>query len=239
MNTETSKRAQKSFKSLVIRQELLPPYLDAEQLMASWVHGASGPVMSGCRICSNGRRYKAEVCESCYRRCMTEEGFAESHGVDLCLFDGCEMPRANYSLCYGHYGQLRRGVRLYPIKRSWGTSTPLLKCLVPDCSRQSLDYRAQICKPHRRPVWKYGLPLERLEQLYFIGCCRVCGEVSDLHIDHDHACCSRLGASTARGCGKCVRGLLCRGCNTAIGMAKENPQTLRALADYLESGFRV
>lgn len=239
MDTETSSRKRKSFQSLVIRQELLPPYLDAEKLLSSWRHGANGPVRTGCKICIKERRYKADVCEGCYRRAMTEEGFAAENDVDACLFDGCEMPRANYSLCYGHYGQLKRGVKLYPIKREWGTSTPLLKCLVPGCSRQSLDYRAQICKPHRRPVWKYGLSLDRLEQLYFIGCCRVCGGSDRLHVDHDHSCCPSLNDVKWRGCGRCVRGLLCFQCNTALGLVKDNPQTLRALADYLESSFRV
>ena len=31
-----------------------------------------------------------------------------------------------------------------------------------------------------------------------------------------------------------VRGVLCNGCNTALGQAKDDPQRLRALADYLE-----
>ena len=207
--------------------------------MSSWVHRASGPARIGCKICAKGRRYKADICESCYRRSMTEEGFALNHDVDLCLFDGCEMPRANYSLCYGHYAQLKRGVRLVPIKREWGTSTPLLRCLYPGCEKEQLDYRAQICKSHRRPVWKYGMLLETLEQMYFIGCCRACGGADRLHIDHDHSCCPSLNESSGRGCGRCVRGLLCMGCNNALGMTKDNPQTLRALADYLESGFRV
>ena len=33
-----------------------------------------------------------------------------------------------------------------------------------------------------------------------------------------------------------VRGILCNGCNIALGQAKDNPATLRALADYLERG---
>jgi hypothetical protein len=57
------------------------------------------------------------------------------------------------------------------------------------------------------------------------------------HIDHDHACCPGQ-----KSCGKCVRGLLCRSCNVALGCAKDDPATLRALANYLEktsslSGF--
>ena len=224
---------------LVIKQDQLPPYLSAEALMGSWRHGALGRgKRKGCKIC-NKNVLMCGVCKECYQRARSEEGFAIRHDLDLCLFDGCEMPQANYSLCYGHYGQLKRGSRLIPIKRDWGTSTPLQRCLYPGCSKAQLDYRAQICKPHRRPVWKYGLSLEALEQMYFIGCCRACGSSDRLVIDHDHSCCQSLNMQSETACGGCVRGLLCFGCNSALGHTKDNPQTLRALADYLESGFRV
>jgi len=64
--------------------------------------------------------------------------------------------------------------------------------------------------------------------------CAVCGTSTpggkgSWHIDHDHSCCSGRKA-----CGKCVRGVLCSGCNLAIGHAKERPETLRALARYIE-----
>lgn len=42
-----------------------------------------------------------------------------------------------------------------------------------------------------------------------------------LHFDHSHT----TGA---------FRGWLCSGCNSALGMAKDNPDTLRRLANYLE-----
>jgi hypothetical protein len=35
-------------------------------------------------------------------------------------------------------------------------------------------------------------------------------------VDHDHSCCP--GRQT---CGKCVRGLICRQCNTAFGVLTE------------------
>ena len=58
------------------------------------------------------------------------------------------------------------------------------------------------------------------------GCCAACkrpdsGWVGRFHIDHDH--------TTGQ-----IRGLLCVGCNRAIGFAYDDPTVLRRLADYLE-----
>jgi hypothetical protein len=57
------------------------------------------------------------------------------------------------------------------------------------------------------------------------GRCAVCSsEAEDHHglvIDHCHD----------RGV---IRGLLCQGCNLALGAVKDAPDTLRKLADYLE-----
>lgn len=46
-------------------------------------------------------------------------------------------------------------------------------------------------------------------------------------VDHDHLCCEY-------GCAKCIRGVLCRKCNTMIGCAKDIPETLCNGAKYLE-----
>lgn len=58
--------------------------------------------------------------------------------------------------------------------------------------------------------------------------CAACGRtgrrgrgISDMQIDHDH----RTGE---------IRGVLCGGCNVALGSVRDNPATLRALAAYLE-----
>mgnify|MGYP001608877385 FL=1 len=67
-----------------------------------------------------------------------------------------------------------------------------------------------------------------IEQL---GVCAVCkqpetvkqnGKWCQLSIDHNHA--------THK-----ARGLLCRACNSSIGMVKDSPVLLRKLAEYLES----
>lgn len=55
--------------------------------------------------------------------------------------------------------------------------------------------------------------------------CDVCGGVNangrKIHVDHDHT----TGA---------VRGFLCSGCNSALGLVKEDPERLRKLAEYIE-----
>lgn len=48
------------------------------------------------------------------------------------------------------------------------------------------------------------------------------------HVDHDHRCCPGR-----KSCGKCVRGLLCHRCNTALGLLKDDLGTLTAAMAYL------
>lgn len=75
---------------------------------------------------------------------------------------------------------------------------------------------------------KYNLSLEEFnEKLQNQNyCCALCGktqeeEKSNLCVDHDHET------------GK-VRDLLCRVCNRALGLFKDNPQLLRLAAEYIE-----
>ena len=55
------------------------------------------------------------------------------------------------------------------------------------------------------------------------GCVKALGTLpkKKVHVDHDH--------DTNK-----VRGVLCHGCNVALGFVSEDPATLRRLADYLE-----
>ena len=48
--------------------------------------------------------------------------------------------------------------------------------------------------------------------------CGICGKQGRLELDHDHSCCT-----VSPTCGKCNRGLLCRGCNSRLS--------------YLERGY--
>lgn len=81
---------------------------------------------------------------------------------------------------------------------------------------------------------KHHLSFERkLELLSAQGYSCVCGATlaeDEYCIDHDHACCP------GKSCGRCVRGLLCVNCNTALGQARDDPSLLRRLAAYLDEG---
>ena len=61
------------------------------------------------------------------------------------------------------------------------------------------------------------------------GCLTPFISISQVHIDHDHACCGNDYGI----CGKCVRGLLCSSCNMGLGMLKDNTETLSRLGAYL------
>lgn len=52
-------------------------------------------------------------------------------------------------------------------------------------------------------------------------------------VDHDHACCPG-----PRSCGKCIRGLLCVGCNTALGHVGDNVQLIAGMMTYLHESPR-
>lgn len=92
----------------------------------------------------------------------------------------------------------------------------------------------------RSALWsKYRLSLEGYKKLLHEqgGTCAICKSpspadirASRFHVDHDHACCPG-----DKSCGKCVRGLLCRGCNTALGNFGDDPDRLIAAAAYLMS----
>jgi hypothetical protein len=76
---------------------------------------------------------------------------------------------------------------------------------------------------HRRHA--YGLTVEEFNALAVAqnGRCAICLEVPSgrgFHVDHCH--------QTGR-----IRGLLCRGCNLALGNMKDDPHRLKRAADYL------
>jgi Autographiviridae endonuclease VII len=77
---------------------------------------------------------------------------------------------------------------------------------------------------------KYGMTVEDYARMELAQnrCCAGCSRPLDpganrrgVHVDHCHTT------------GK-VRGLLCYHCNASLGLARDSPETLRQLADYVE-----
>lgn len=108
---------------------------------------------------------------------------------------------------------------------------------VPDANRQPgvavcdgcrVDPRKRrIGHEQRRRLRKYGITQHEYERLLQRQGARCAACATDSpgakgwNIDHDH----RTGR---------VRGLLCMGCNTALGLLNEDPSVIRALASYAE-----
>lgn len=88
----------------------------------------------------------------------------------------------------------------------------------------------------KRTIERHGITLDEYNRIleYQGNCCAICKSPEpkgkgDWHIDHDHNCCP-----STHSCGKCVRGLLCHHCNSAIGSFEDNVSVLEKAIAYLE-----
>jgi hypothetical protein len=66
-------------------------------------------------------------------------------------------------------------------------------------------------------------------------CRRPFGPHERICADHDHRCCPKQVKASARTCGKCIRGLLCFRCNTALGYV----ELFREMADQYLTRYAV
>jgi hypothetical protein len=105
-----------------------------------------------------------------------------------------------------------------------------------------LDSRCRNCGKDRRLMNLYGISLEEYNSRLKAqnNSCAIChlketeidprsGMIKFLHVDHDHACCPGV-----KSCGKCLRGLLCSRCNTAIGQFNDNKRLLIKAIQYIQ-----
>lgn len=110
-----------------------------------------------------------------------------------------------------------------------------------NCKRECLKCKrarrnARWDSPEYRALYRHHMKPELYTALLLSqgGACAVCKAApangERLHIDHDHACCPQPGLS----CGRCVRGLLCRHCNAALGHVGDSTERLLALSRYLD-----
>lgn len=97
----------------------------------------------------------------------------------------------------------------------------------PHGSRKRILYRASRRHFELKILRDFALSLAAFDALICAqtgrcaGCMRPFANASSVCVDHCHSSLK-------------VRGLLCDGCNKAIGFAKNSPDTLRSLAYYLE-----
>ena len=96
-------------------------------------------------------------------------------------------------------------------------------------NRRTIDGLQQICKPCKSQMnrnWKHGLDSGEIDRMLVAqrGVCAICSKKpTDLVLDHDHAT------------GK-VRGLLCRLCNSLLGMCNDDVDVMKRAIDYVQKG---
>lgn len=167
---------------------------------------------------------------------------------DRCTHPGCGRPHASKGYCYIHASRKKRGsppmdapVRKVGLKKldehGRKQCSACLEWLELSAfyANRDVSHRAGKCRSCMRAK-KYGLTPESVDKMFTeqSGKCAVCRSLlNDVGrgavIDHNHFCCPG-----SQSCGRCVRGVLCSDCNTAIGMAKDDPEILRAAVNYLE-----
>lgn len=82
------------------------------------------------------------------------------------------------------------------------------------------ERRREVAYTHKLR-YRYGLSDEQIKGLP--TSCEICGNDSNLVVDHNHITGS-------------YRGRLCRKCNSAIGMLNDDPNLIRLAMVYLERG---
>jgi hypothetical protein len=107
----------------------------------------------------------------------------------------------------------------------------------PERQKRQSDYQKdhRLSNNNSRVKSLYKVTPEKYQEILLKqnGGCTICGGLNSdgarLAVDHDHSCCPNK-----KTCGKCVRGLLCRGCNVALGSMNTQAK-LRKAIEYLNN----
>jgi hypothetical protein len=106
-------------------------------------------------------------------------------------------------------------------------------------TRQSMDrWRIKVGDDEHsvlKRLWRYNITREQytgmLEaQQFSCAICTTAITERTAYVDHDHRCCGNSGS-----CGKCVRGLLCNGCNRALGFFHDDATRISNALAYLNA----
>lgn len=104
-------------------------------------------------------------------------------------------------------------------------------CAIGNCAKKASTGKSRLCQRHNSERSSKGLTVEQLVKIKSITACQACGSTRNLHTDHDHSCPFH---KSVRMCPMCIRGILCNGCNSALGHVLESADTLRALITFIE-----
>lgn len=138
-----------------------------------------------------------------------------------CSFEGCvQLQESRKSgLCHSHNDQLKRAGKLSPLRDYGKYVKGKHVCAVGKCRKPAMSL--SLCQTHSSHRSKYGIDTDRLVELMAVEKCENtgCNNTVRLNIDHDH----ETGV---------VRGMLCNGCNSALGMLGEDVERMHGLARY-------
>lgn len=191
-------------------------------------------MLCGEPSCARDRAGNQPFCES-HREQMRRRGYTSPlrpilpRGVRVqCSGPECERHAVSKGMCPSHWRQARVGRALAPLKEQRRASERSDSCVIESC--EGPDEIRGLCRRHNGQAHSFRIPAETFAQMINSAAgCQICGMDRPLTIDHDHSCCS----GKKRTCGKCFRGLLCRQCNAAIGMANDDPKILERAIAYL------
>lgn len=162
----------------------------------------------------------------------------------LCSVSDCERPIRATGLCSAHYERVRNGIPLggAPIadRKVYLASAPdFIGCagcerLLPKVLFVASSTRGTIRRWCRFCVKlkNHGLDMSRFSELVISqsGLCPLCeSQLKSPSVDHDHRCCANVYS-----CGSCIRGVLCRNCNSALGLAGDSVKVLSKMVTYLK-----
>lgn len=197
-------------------------------------------VKKNCKRCGKRFKIKSPCNLYCTEKCRLNghkitrvRSLARYKDGQVCSIEGCGRRPCARGWCSKHYCRFQKhgdplatqNVRFNEkVDKNGMVWCSKCRSRVP-MSEFPVNLRASWCRKCRR-LSKYKMSSAEFDRLTSdaSGVCPICVKRPAIVIDHDHSCCtSRMT------CGKCVRGVLCRQCNAAIGVLTDAGVTRAAL----------
>jgi hypothetical protein len=152
-----------------------------------------------CKVCRNGHTLRVQ----------------RGPATRFCSVDNCDRRHYAKDYCRLHYDRVRAYGRVNSVRDVLGIDEEKQ-------TYRNIDgkvVKGVIYSLENRLKNKFRMTVEEWLEYSKDGC-NVCsadlgqGTNTNLHVDHDHACCDGKTMT----CGKCTRGVVCVRCNTSIGL---------------------